>query len=92
MQNLYQLVRDARLSDNERAEVMKALHQEASLYSQYKYTADNYARSTAAYKPAADGVDVHVRKKDPAAFGWNDYQARETLPVEIKDYINKYYD
>jgi hypothetical protein len=95
MQNLYQLATDARLSDNERAEVMKALHQEASLYSQYKYTADNYANSTAAYKPAANGVDPllgHIRNQAPAAFGWNDYKARATLPVAIKDYINKHYD
>ena len=94
MQNLYELASNARLSDNERYEVMRALNQEALRYSYYSRQNELYRNSTAAYDAKLHGPDslgVSRMEKQlaegPVTFGWG----HTNLAQALKDYSDNYF-
>lgn len=94
MQNLYELASKARLSDNERYEVMRALNQEALRYSYYSRQNELYRNSTAAYDAKLHGPDslgVSRMEKQlaegPVTFGWG----HTNLAQALKDYSDNYF-
>jgi hypothetical protein len=94
MQNLEQLARSGRFSDDEKAEIMKALNQEALRFSYYGRQNHSYRNSTAAYDPKLHGPDslgeLHLTEqlaKGPVEFGWG----HSFLSDDTKKYSDDYF-
>jgi hypothetical protein len=95
MQNLEQLARDGRFSDNEKKEIMMALNREAARYSYYgNQNRISKSNSTVAYDPKLHGPNSlgvtqleEQLAKGPIEFGWG----HSLLSNDTKEYSDSFF-